>query len=379
MKEMKNWPERVKENILTLVVSGVAIVFVWFLLSQWTDLSLFFKKVWNALTPFLFGFVITFVVLPLRRIIEDKLLGKWDTTFKRKRHLSVAIAMILFAFIFGSFFMLLIPQLSSSVATLINNMDGYMATLRGIITHIYEDSQFAPIADAIYENLQSVANGFVSGTAGIVARIVGYSVSVVSGIFDFFVGMIIAVYLLNDSEKFSRQIQKVIYSIFPVKVADHFVEIGQLTTKMLNSFVFGKALDSLIIGIVCYVVTALLEIPYAPLVSFIVGLTNMIPVFGPFIGAIPSIFILLIISPAKALEFGIFIIVLQQIDGNILGPYILGDSMGLPAIWIMFSILVGGGIFGIVGMFLAVPIFSVIYVLATRLVRDRLQEKNITI
>ncbi|MBP3868283.1 MAG: AI-2E family transporter, partial [Solobacterium sp.] len=137
--------------------------------------------------------------------------------------------------------------------------------------------------------------------------------------------------------------------------------------------------DSLIIGIATAVCCALMKIPYVPLIAFIVGITNMIPVFGPFIGAVPCAFILLIISPAKALEFIIFILVLQQIDGNILGPYILGDSMGLPPVWIMFAIIVGGAIWGVLGMFLGVPIFSVFYILIKDQVTRKLKEKRIRV
>jgi predicted PurR-regulated permease PerM len=219
----------------------------------------------------------------------------------------------------------------------------------------------------------------ITGTAGVVSRVVTYSVSLVRGVFNFLIGMIIAVYLLSDSERFISQAAAVCYSLLPKRSADRVIEVANLSGQMLNRFIFGKLLDSLIIGIFCYIMTELLTIPYAPLISFIVGITNMIPVFGPFIGAVPAIFILLIIQPSKALEFAIFIIILQQIDGNIIGPYILGDSMGLPPIWIMFAIIVGGAVGGVLGMFLGVPIFSVIYLLFTRFIKRQLAEKNIKI
>jgi predicted PurR-regulated permease PerM len=148
---------------------------------------------------------------------------------------------------------------------------------------------------------------------------------------------------------------------------------------MLDSFIFGKALDSLIIGVTCGLCCGLMKIPYTPLIAFVIGITNMIPIFGPFIGAVPCVFILLIISPTKALEFIIFILILQQVDGNILGPYILGDSLGLPPVWVMFAIIVGGALWGVLGMFLGVPLFSVIYVLIKELINKRLSEKRIKV
>ena len=153
--------------------------------------------------------------------------------------------------------------------------------------------------------------------------------------------------------------------------------VGRLSVRLFNSFIAGKAVDSLIIGIVCWLVVTILQMPYAPMIGFIVGITNMIPVFGPFIGAIPCLIILLIINPWQSLEFLIFIIILQQIDGNIIGPHILGDSMGLPTLWVMFAIIVGGALFGVVGMFLGVPIFSVIYTLVANALNRRMMENQI--
>ena len=376
---MHNIDDRVKQNIFTLTVSGLLIVCVWFIFSQWAGVAGFFGKVLNALTPFAFGLAITFVAMPLRNIVEDKWLAKLKWKQSTKRRVSVFVAMVIFILIIASFFMVLIPQLSDSISMLIANMEGYMATLQGFIAGLSENSQWAALADAVYENFRTTIMSFITGTAGVVSRVVTYSVSLVRGVFNFLIGMIIAVYLLSDSERFISQAAAVCYSLLPKRSADRVIEVANLSGQMLNRFIFGKLLDSLIIGIFCYIMTELLTIPYAPLISFIVGITNMIPVFGPFIGAVPAIFILLIIQPSKALEFAIFIIILQQIDGNIIGPYILGDSMGLPPIWIMFAIIVGGAVGGVLGMFLGVPIFSVIYVLFTRFIKRQLAEKNIKI
>ena len=166
-------------------------------------------------------------------------------------------------------------------------------------------------------------------------------------------------------------------AIMDKDTAMHFEYVNRLTSKMFNSFIFGKALDSLVIGIVCYICMVVMNMPYAPLIGVVVGVTNMIPVFGPFLGAIPCAIILLLIDPIKAIEFVIFILILQQVDGNIIGPYILGDSMGLPTLWIMFAILIGGALFGVAGMFLGVPVFSVIYVLVREWTHERLKQKNI--
>ena len=199
----------------------------------------------------------------------------------------------------------------------------------------------------------------------------------VSKALSVFIGLIIMFYLLLDEEKFKHQVKKLAYGAFPEKAGDEIMYVGRLSVRMFNSFIAGKAVDSLIIGIVCWLVVTILQMPYAPMIGFIVGITNMIPVFGPFIGAIPCLIILLIINPWQSLEFLIFIIILQQIDGNIIGPHILGDSMGLPTLWVMFAIIVGGALFGVVGMFLGVPIFSVIYTLVANALNRRMMENQI--
>ncbi|MBR2066813.1 MAG: AI-2E family transporter, partial [Solobacterium sp.] len=218
---------------------------------------------------------------------------------------------------------------------------------------------------------------WLTGAQGGLSRLVSYSISLLRTVFNFFVGVIISIYLLMDEEKFRRQIKSIIYAFTDSDKADRVVEITRLTGKTFNSFIFGKFIDSLIIGVITYFVLMIMKMPYAPLISFVVGVTNMIPVFGPFIGAVPSIIILLIINPWKALEFAIFIFILQQIDGNIIGPRILGDAVGLPTLWVMFAIIVGGALFGAVGMFIGVPVFSVIYVLLGKIIENNLAKKEI--
>jgi predicted PurR-regulated permease PerM len=192
-------------------------------------------------------------------------------------------------------------------------------------------------------------------------------------------GLIIALYILCDRERFYIQIKKVAYTLFSEPVVKQMRDLAKLSSKMFNSFIVGKIVDSLIIGIICYVGMSLIGFDFALLISFIVGCTNVIPVFGPFIGAVPGFVILLIVNPLDSLWFLVFIFALQQFDGNILGPMILGDSMGIPTLYVMFAILVGGGFFGIPGMFLGVPIFSIIYVVVKASVEKQLEKKQIVV
>ena len=371
--------QNTKQLIIALTVSGFLIATICFAFMNWNYIAAFFGKIWSAMAPFVWGFCIAFILIPLRRLCEDKWLAGTNMKPRLKRTISVAFSLVVLILIIVLFFYVLIPQLSSSVETLAASMDGYIAKMEDVLQRIGQNKEADEILITISENIRNNLVEWVSGPTAVVSRVVSYSVTIVRGIFNFFVGMIIAVYILLDQERWHGQFKKVAYAFLSQDHAEELFRVTQLTAHMLNSFIFGKALDSLIIGLATAVCCGIMKIPYTPLIAFIVGLTNMIPVFGPFIGAIPCAFILVIISPAKALEFILFIIVLQQVDGNILGPYILGDSLGLPPLWVMFAIIVGGAIWGVLGMFLGVPLFSVIYVLVRDLVMRRLKERRIRV
>ena len=373
------WTPETQNHIREYTISGIIIAAVCFAFFHWSEIVSFLGMIWKALSPFIWGFCIAFILSPLCRMCEERWLAAVNISPKLKRVISVTVSLIVFILIITMFFVILIPQLSSSFEMLMASMDGYIGTVQNFLDKFGQNNELNEILLRLYENLRENMVGWLSSTSSIVSKLLSYSVTFVKGIINFLVGIIIAVYLLIDKERWKRQVKKIVYSIMSVENAENVFHVMRLTSQMLDSFIFGKALDSLIIGIAAAVCCSLMQIPYTPLIAFIVGLTNMIPVFGPFIGAVPCAFILLIISPAKALEFIIFVLILQQIDGNILGPYILGDSMGLPPVWIMFAIIIGGALWGVIGMFLGVPIFSVIYVLAKDLIERRLKERRIRV
>ena len=206
------------------------------------------------------------------------------------------------------------------------------------------------LTTSLVPNVSTVISGLSSGL-----------LSVVLALKNILIGVIVMVYLLNIKETLSAQGKKIIYSVLPLRMANQFIEELRFVHRVFGGFITGKLLDSLIIGIICFVCLNWMKMPYVLLVSVIVGVTNVIPFFGPFIGAVPSAFLILLVSPMKCLYFLIFIVLLQQFDGNILGPKILGQSTGLPSFWVLFSILLFGGLFGFVGMIIAVPLFAVIY------------------
>ncbi len=372
-----DWNDRVRENILSYTVSGFLIVMFWFLFHSWGPISSFLGRILSALVPFVVGLFLTLILIPLRDRAQKKWLSGFDWKDGMKRKIAVLICMLTLALMVASFFVVLVPALADSFRTLAGSMETYMTTLGKLLDQLKVSAENSVIIDNIYQTVQQAVRTWTNSISSNITKFVTNSVSFLSGIFDIFVALIITVYLLLESERFSVQMRKFFYAVLPSSAADSLYEVIGLSRRTFNSFVYGKALDSLIIGIICAVCTGVMKIPYAALISFVVGLTNMIPVFGPFIGAVPSIFILLIISPTKALEFAVFVLILQQIDGNIIGPRILGDSLGLPALWVMFAIIVGGAMFGIIGMFLGVPIFSVIYYLTSTRINRILRDKRI--
>ena len=234
---------------------------------------------------------------------------------------------------------------------------------------------------ALRNSLGSILSSLTANLEGIAGTVLPklYQTvaSVASGSLNTLVGLIVSIYLIADRHSVAYSGKRVLYAFLKKERANQILDLAQETLAIFRRFFVGKALDSLIIGILCYILMNIFGLPYAELISVIVGVTNVIPFFGPFIGAIPSILIILMSSPMEAFIFAILILALQQLDGNVIGPAILGNSLGLKPIWIVFSVTVGGGLFGLVGMIAGVPTFTVIYTLFKRWIDRRLQKKNL--
>lgn len=376
--DFHNLKEHTRENILSFTISGILIVLFYVLVRNIPALFSVLGKFFTALTPFLLGICFAFVMTPMRSWLETKVFAGTEWKDRTKRIVAVIICMIVMLCALTAFFAVWIPDLIASLRMFIESFAGYVSDIQAMIEKMdISEPIIKEMLNRAVESATNIISGWLTGAEGGISKILSFSISFAKGIMNFFIGVIISAYLLLDEEKFIMQIRKTVYGIFSVRQAHHIMYLSKLTSGMFNSFIFGKALDSLIIGIITWFCMYLMKMPYTPLIAVVVGVTNMIPVFGPFLGAVPCIIILVIIDPIKALEFAIFILILQQIDGNIIGPRILGDSMGLPTLWIMFAIIVGGALFGVVGMFLGVPLFSVIYVLIRDWIYGRLADKNI--
>lgn len=342
----------------------------------------------GILTPFIYGFGIAYLLNPILKAIERL----WvRPVFARRasekfcRSLAILITYLLAAGVIGVFIKIVAPQLSQSIASLVNRLSSYINSadvwLPKLLAYFPEVDLFNTFSKWLEQYANTLINTTYRTLTQLLPRLVQMSTMLASGLLSVVVGIIISIYMLIDKERFCASIKRFWYAFLPNKQADWLLELAGDANRVFGGFINGKLLDSLIIGILCFfclniIDMTFLRMPNIMLVSVIVGVTNVIPYFGPFIGAIPSFFIILIDAPVSAVVFLIFVLILQQFDGNILGPKILGDSTGLSAFWVVFAIMLFGGLYGFIGMFLGVPVFSVIYMLFHRLILSRLKSRN---
>jgi predicted PurR-regulated permease PerM len=367
-----------QKNTVSLTISLIIVLLTYFAINNLPGILGFVQSMIDLLLPFIVGFAIAFLITPLMFWFENRILKKAKISNRTKRKLSAVFSFTTSMVIFGIFIATIVPQVLSSIAQLSILLPDYVASAQQFLTQWFlglnlGDEVLILLIDTGNELLKNLAQI----TRDIIPVILNFSWTFVNVLVRIIIGFIVSIYILFDRERFTLQFRKLTYAIFSKSQAERLFEISRLTARMFNSFIIGKTIDSVIVGIICYIVMLLFGWPYPVLISLIIGVTNMIPVFGPFIGAIPALFLLFIVDPSAALWFTLFIIILQQIDGNIIGPIILQDSMGLPSLWIMFAIILGGGFFGLIGMFLGVPVFAVVYVIIKEIVNQRLKDKNI--
>lgn len=324
----------------------------------------------GVLSPFVGGFVIAYLLDGPVRFFEEK--------FAMKRGVSIAVSYLLAIALFGVLLSFVLPQVVQSVMVLGNNLNAYLRSLNAFVadvsTRFHLDEELIEGMMLSYTDLMQRATDLLRS---FMPQLLDYSMAVGSGLVSALTAFIASVYMLIGKQRLLGQMRKVIYAFLPLQKARRMLDVCSNANRVFNGFIYGKLIDSAIIGVLCFILMSLFKMPFALLISVVVGVTNVIPFFGPFIGAIPSVMILLMVDPIVAIEFGVLILVLQQFDGNILGPKILGDSTGLSAIWVLVAIIVGGGLFGFVGMVIGVPTFAVLYSLTSDLLARRLKAKGI--
>lgn len=370
-----------KRTISNIIVVSVGII-LFFIIKNLGGIFNKVGEIIKLLMPFIYGFAMAYLLAIPLKFLEDKVLKFMDkkNQYKAKRFISITITYISAAILISIVFSILVPELSRSIYTLLENIPEYIKALEEYINNIVIALNLnGDMVEDLVKDFNSISKYITSIAGTAVLDLFQFSANITQYILNIFIATIISIYLLAGKEKFFAQIKKFLYAMLPEKPVKYAIELTRSSHKTFIGFLGGKLLDSLIIGIICFVGMKIFKMPYPLLVSFIIGITNVVPVFGPFIGAVPSVIIIFIASPIKALWFILFILVLQQFDGNILGPKILGNSTGLTAFWVMFAILLGNGLFGVVGMILGVPTFAVIYSIIVSVINNVLKEKGLPV
>lgn len=375
---------------LTIFLTGAALILCIFAVFNMSQVKAVIDEINDILFPFYLGIVMAYLLCPIYNGAM-KHAYKWGTNMLLKptmaytlaRFMASFVAVVFLSFVVGSLIMLVIPDLIASIISLIK---GIPEMADGISLWVQEHIEQNPdLVLLLQGKIEETTNGFFDWAQaniipGAESLLEGVSVGVL-GTFgiavDLLVALVICVYVLNSKEIFQAQAKKFILAVFSPKKAEEIFEFGKICNHTFGGFINGKIIDSIIIGILCFIAMTFLKLPLALLISVVVGVTNIIPFFGPFIGAIPSTILLLCIDPVAALKFAVMVLALQQLDGNVIGPKILGKATKLASFWVMFAILVGGGLFGFVGMILGVPTMAVIYVYFSKYINGKLVEKDL--
>lgn len=396
----ENWKDYYHKGLAAFLTVAMCILF-FFMIFRFDQIRSYAGMIMKILRPFAFGGVIAYLLSPLCNYFERYLARiaglekRSEETAGKLRRLfagaSIFLSLFLFCFVIYILVAMVVSQVFSSIQMLVNAMPGYILTATAWLEDLVKEDTF--LINYVEQYSEQILNGMQDFARtqllpNINNIISGGSVSLLTLLMtakDLVIGLIVAVYFMNSRKLFSRQAKLVVHALFPpreklkegqMQPADWILKEVDIINDYLGGFIKGKLLDSLIIGLICMVFTSAVDMPYAVLVSVVIGVTNIIPFFGPFIGAIPTAVLILMVNPVKCVYFIIFILILQQFDGNILGPKILGNTTHLSSFWVLFAILLFGGLFGIVGMVIGVPVFAFFYQLVREWVLDRLSKQK---
>ncbi|MBE6070859.1 MAG: AI-2E family transporter [Clostridium butyricum] len=377
-----DWNTKYTTIATYVVIVACSIIIFYLAISQLGAVLSKINGVIAILQPFIIGFSMAYLLNFIlkfyeKRIFEYKGIKSLNLKQNTKRSFGILLTYATALIVVFLFIKFVLPQVVDSISGLVNDVPMYISETNKFIdstlTKLNIDKQYLKM---INENFNELVNYVIKFATNLLPRLGGVLTTIASSIWNIILGVIISIYLLIDKEIFCALSKKITYAMFPKAASEKILEVSYMSNSTFGKFLIGKIVDSAIIGVLTFIILAVCKMPYAILVSVIVGITNIIPFFGPFIGAVPSFIIILFVSPIKALWFLLIIFIIQQLDGNIIGPKILGESIGISAFWILFSILVAGKFLGLIGMIIGVPLFAVIYTIVKEIVEGRLKKKN---
>lgn len=376
-----DWNKKYNTIAVYTFIVAASIILFYLGISQIGAVTSYIDKIFIILQPFIIGFAIAYLLGFLLKVYErnlKKIKNYRNLKLKYQRIISLTLTYLTAILLIVLFLQFVLPQLIESIVGLVNNIPTYISNLNKVSNYLFKKFDIKKEQmDVINEKLRGLIDTMINIGTNLLPVIGNIVASFASSIWNIAIGAIVSIYLLIDKENMCAGVKKVVYAILPEKGAEKVILITHKSNETFGKFLSGKILDSAIIGILAYIVLKICNMPYSLLISVVIGITNIIPFFGPFIGAIPSFIIILFVSPEKALWFLLIVFILQQVDGNIIGPKILGESIGISAFWILFSIMVAGEILGFVGMIIGVPLFAVIYSLFKDFINEKLKSKGL--
>lgn len=370
--------DKTRKDII-IIISYIALVI--FALVNFSKIFTFLGKVISIFSPFLLGIILAFVLNVLNNFIEKKIFGKikpskiWN---KIKRPLCITLSLILVFLTIFFVMNLLIPQLKNSASLFTDTLPAYKEDIIGILNKFDVDESTVNKVGEYLDNFGKVITDYIKGNSkDVITVTTEVATSVINIISKGIITLVFAIYMIAQKETLSRQINKVMKAYLKPKTINKINTVGTLANKTFSNFVTGQCLEALIFGSLVFVDMLIFRFPYASTIGVLLGFTALIPIFGAFIGTAIGFILIMMVSPVKAILFVVFIIVLQQIEGNLIYPRVVGKSIGLPGMWVLLSVTVGGSIGGILGMLIATPLCSLLYALFTKMVNDRLKSNKI--
>ena len=374
MSNMKD--PKFKSNLL-LATYVVVLAFIFINIKSVGNI---FGSTMGMLKPFLIAICIAFVLNIPMKFYEEKVLDKVIKQPKKRRPLAIILTIITIIAIVVGLVLFIIPQLVESGSTLVKNIPDYVKTLEMFMAEHFSKTE---VFDELWNQVLSMGENIIKVvgqvTGSLVSQVVDITVGVTSTIINFFMGILIAIYILLSKVKLGIQAKKILYEFFDRIKADKVMEVARISHDKFSKFITGQCIEAVILGGLCFIGMTIFSMPYALLVSTIIGVTALVPIFGALIGTIPAAFIIFMVEPMTAVWFVILIVVIQQIEGNLIYPMVVGNSIGLSAIWVLLAITVGGSTFGILGILIGIPLFGVLYTLLSTITNSKLKEKNIKV
>ena len=371
--------------------AGAAIILFYFFVKNFPGFVGALEKFSGIVRPFILGLVMAYLLCPVYNLVVRETYPLFKDRAKTGRQAltiarvlaTIASLLVLFGVVVA-FSYLIVPQVFKSIVALVEVVPKRVEALAQQLSSFLETEGHQQIAEKVEDFLNNgtdtiitwAENKFLPGVGNLMSAVSTRVISTIRTFIDLLIGILICVYFLNGKEKFRAQIKQVIAAHFSRATASEIYNFGNYANHTFGGMINGKIIDSLIIGVICFIAMSILKLPYAVLVSTIIGVTNIIPFFGPFIGAIPSAILIFVMNPLQALYFLIMVFFLQQLDGNVIGPRILGGKVGLSSFWVMFAIIVGGGLFGPIGMLIGVPVFAIIAYYFDRYIKKRLKDRG---